>query len=87
MRRSRVEGTTCSLILNTTDKKQVDTQWYVTTFVGIPFLTTTKVILFYAGVPALEKRARSMLEVPTLYNVGVIGTTMVTGKFFGFMTF
>jgi len=55
MRCATAEGTTCSLIVITADKKQVDTQWYVITIIGIPSLTTSKVIFFYAGISALEK--------------------------------
>jgi hypothetical protein len=39
------EGTTCSLIVITTYKKQVGMQWYIIMFVGIPFLITSKVVL------------------------------------------
>jgi hypothetical protein len=49
------EGTTCSLIVITADKKQVHTQRYVTTVTDSLSLTVSKVILFYAGISALEE--------------------------------
>jgi len=49
------EGTTCSLSVITSDKKQPDTQRYFITVVCIPSLTTSKVISFYAGISAFEK--------------------------------
>jgi hypothetical protein len=55
MRCPTAEGTTCSLIVITADKKQVDTQRQVITFIGIPSLNTCKVTSFYAGISALEK--------------------------------
>jgi hypothetical protein len=48
------EGIICSLIMVTADKKQVDT--YVITVTGIPYLTASKVIWFYAEISALEKK-------------------------------
>jgi len=50
------EGTTCSLIMITSDRKQLDMQQYIITIIGIPSLTTSKVILFYAGISVLDKR-------------------------------
>jgi hypothetical protein len=57
MRCTTSEGTTCSLIVTATNKKQVDTQGYVMTVISISFLITGKVTLFYAGICALEKRS------------------------------
>jgi len=51
------EGPTCSLIVITTDKKQGDTQYYVIMVLGIPSQTTSKVILFYAGLSMLQKKS------------------------------
>jgi len=55
LRCARAEGTAFPLILITTDRKQVDTQWYVITVIGITSLITGKVILFYPGMYAIEK--------------------------------
>jgi hypothetical protein len=52
MRWATSEGTTCSLMVITTDKKQVDVQRYVITVMGIPSLTTGKMIL-NTGISAL----------------------------------
>jgi hypothetical protein len=55
-------GATCTLIVITANKKQADTQRYVITVIGIPFLTASKVILFYVGISALEKEVRFIFE-------------------------
>jgi len=52
MRYGRAEGTTCSLIVISNAKRQVDMQRYVITFIVIPSLTTSKIILFYTGISA-----------------------------------
>jgi hypothetical protein len=44
------EGTTCTLIVITADKKHKDTQWWVITVTGTASVTTRKVILFHAGM-------------------------------------
>jgi hypothetical protein len=51
---ARVKGTTFSLSMIITDKKQVDMQWYIITVIGNPSLHTSKLILFYLGISALE---------------------------------
>jgi hypothetical protein len=56
------EGTTCSLIMITTDRKQVDTQWYIIMVADIPSLTTSKVIL------AWEKKSGLYLKSPYFYT-------------------
>jgi ABC-type arginine transport system permease subunit len=50
------KGTTCSLIMIITEKKQVDTRQYITIVRGIPSLTTSKMILFYMGISVVEKK-------------------------------
>jgi hypothetical protein len=50
------KGTICSLTVITSDKKHIATQQYVIIVICIPFLTTNKVILFYMGSSALEKK-------------------------------
>jgi hypothetical protein len=64
------KGTTCSLIATTTDKKWADMQRYVITVIGIPSLTTSKVILFYAGISVLQKKVWFIFALPS-YNKGV----------------
>jgi hypothetical protein len=51
------EGTTCTLIAITTIKMQVDLQRYVVTAIGVRFVTISKIILFYAGISALDIRS------------------------------
>jgi bacteriorhodopsin len=63
MRWATAEATICSLIVMSTDKKQVDTQWYLISVIGISSLTASKVILFYAGISALEKEVRFIFEL------------------------
>jgi hypothetical protein len=60
------KGTTCSLIMITTNKKQVDMQWYVVMIIPIPSLTTTKVILLYAGISVLEKKSSAFIWTPLI---------------------
>jgi hypothetical protein len=50
----------CTRAEGTTDKKQVDLPWYVIMVIGIPSLTTSKVILFYMGISTLEKKKTSL---------------------------
>jgi hypothetical protein len=50
-----VEGTTFSLTVITTNKKQADTEQYVTTVLDILPLTIRKMILFYTETSTLEK--------------------------------
>jgi hypothetical protein len=50
------EGTCLSIVI-TADKKQVDSQRYDMAVIGIPSLTTSNVILFYAGISAREKKS------------------------------
>jgi hypothetical protein len=50
------EGTAYTHFMISADKKQVDTQQYVIMVIGIPSLTTSKVILFYMGNSLLEKK-------------------------------
>jgi hypothetical protein len=57
------KGNTCSVIVISTDKEQVDTWRYVIMTIGIPSLTTSKVILFYAGISVLENRVRFIFEL------------------------
>jgi hypothetical protein len=52
---STAKGTTCSLIVITTDKYQVYKQCYIVTVIGIRPLTSSKVFLFYAGMCMFEK--------------------------------
>jgi hypothetical protein len=49
-------GTSCSLVVVVTDKKQVYVQRYFIMVIGFPSLNASKVILFHAGISALEKR-------------------------------
>jgi hypothetical protein len=58
------KGTHCSLVI-TTDTKQVDMQQYVITVIGIPSLTTSKVILFSAGISLHEKNIQFIFELPS----------------------
>jgi hypothetical protein len=57
MRCATAEGTTCSLIVITAYKKQLETQRYVIMVMGIPSLPSSKVILFCTGMVALENRS------------------------------
>jgi hypothetical protein len=50
------EWTTCTLIVITANKKQVDMLRYVITVIGIISLTTREMILFHMGVSAPGKR-------------------------------
>jgi hypothetical protein len=61
MCRATTEGTTCSLIVITADRRQIDKQRYVITVIRIPSITISNVILFYAGIPALEKEGPDFL--------------------------
>jgi hypothetical protein len=49
-----------SLIVITADKKQADTQRYVITVIGIPSLTTSKVILFCVGISEIAKKKKKV---------------------------
>jgi hypothetical protein len=55
--RRRNKRTTCTLIVITADRRQVDTLRYVIAVTDIPSLTTNKVIMFYAGISALGKKS------------------------------
>jgi len=73
MRCATTEQTTWSLFVITTDKKQADVQWCVITVIGIPSLTTSRVILFYAGIFMLEKEvhlnaATKFYSLPYIIN-------------------
>jgi hypothetical protein len=57
------KGTTCSLSMITTDKKQVDMQGYVIMAISISSLTTNKVILFYIGISLLEKNIQFIFQL------------------------
>jgi len=58
MRCTTTEGTSCSLYVTTSDIKQVDTQWYVVTVVGISSLSTSKVVFISRGYLCyLEKKS------------------------------
>jgi hypothetical protein len=50
-----------------TDKKQADTQRYVITVIGILSLTSSKVILFYAGISALEKKSPAYISTAHIF--------------------
>jgi hypothetical protein len=70
MRHATVEWTTCSLIVITTDKKsgrQVAI-WY--NGYSIPSLTVNKVILFYSGISAFERKNSGFyLNRPLTYDM------------------
>jgi hypothetical protein len=68
MRCASAEGTTCSLIVITADKKQVDTQRYVITVKDILSQTTTKVICFTRESLRLTKKFCLYLNCPCKYN-------------------
>jgi hypothetical protein len=51
------EGSTCTLIVITTDRKEADRRRYVVTVIGIPSLTTSKLIFLYVGISALDKNS------------------------------
>jgi hypothetical protein len=59
------EGTTCSLIVITTDKKQAYTQRYVITVTGIPSLTTVKRFYFKRESLRLRKEVQFIFELPS----------------------
>jgi len=59
------DGTTCSLIVITTYEKLVDTKRFVISATSIPYLTISKVILFYAEFSALRKVVRFIFELFT----------------------
>jgi hypothetical protein len=48
----------------TTDKKEVDKEEYVITVIGIPSLTTSKVIWFYREISELGKKSGLYLNCP-----------------------
>jgi predicted solute-binding protein len=60
MRCTTSEGTTCSPIVISIDKKEVDTRRYVIMVMSVPSVTTSKVILFYVGISALQKERYSL---------------------------
>jgi hypothetical protein len=51
------KGTTCSLIVITTDKKQADMQQYSIMVIGILPPNSSKVTLFYMRISALEEQS------------------------------
>jgi hypothetical protein len=55
MRYVTAEGTTCTLIVITTDKREADMQRNVIKVTDIPSVSTGKRILFFTGLSGLEK--------------------------------
>jgi hypothetical protein len=68
MRCVTAEGTTCSLIVDTTDRNQVDTQQYAITDIDIPSVTTSKVTLFYEVISVLEKKVNFIFEMSSYFS-------------------
>jgi len=50
----------------TTDKKQVNMQWYIITVIGIPSLITSTVISFYTGISTLETKSPVYTRTPLI---------------------
>jgi hypothetical protein len=58
------EWSTCSLIMITTDRKQVHMQWCFITSTVFPSLATSKVILFYMEFFVFEGRSPDYIWTP-----------------------
>jgi hypothetical protein len=70
MRCATAEGITWTFILITTDKKQRDKQWYITTITRILFLITSKWFCFTWEFQRLRKKVRFIFEL-TLHTLRI----------------
>jgi hypothetical protein len=68
-----------TLIVITTDKRR-DTEWDIVTAAGISSLTTSKVVLFYVGISALEKSGL-YLNYPRRFRAAVTLFTLASCSF------
>jgi hypothetical protein len=68
MRCATTGGTIWTLIMITSDKNQIYMKRYIITVIVIVTVTTSEVILFHAGISALEKEVRFIFENPVYFS-------------------